>query len=157
MISGMSCSMTTSVRSSSLFSSASSVTERLGLALGDARRRFVEQQAACGCSATRQAISVMRRVPVDSSWICLVAVAVETHRRRPAPSAQCAPCVRSARVTPSIDSEEAGRLRLARATACTVSCTVIVGNSAASWNDRIRPRRAACLGAEVGDVVAVEA
>ena len=46
------------------------VPERLGLALGDARGRLVEQQQV-GCSATRQAISVMRRVPVDSSWIGL--------------------------------------------------------------------------------------
>ena len=98
----------------------------------------------------------MRRVPVDSSLDLLVAVA----RRGPSTpisSRARRPCGARRRRRPATDATErcVGATALERERA-RVSSTVIVGNSAASWNERIRPRLAAVLGAELGDVLAVE-
>ena len=68
-----------------------------------------------------------------------------------------APCARSPTVKPERRGQEAGRLRPLAARASRSRSTVIVGNSAASWNERIRPSRAAPSGPSGGHVAPVEA
>ena len=65
-MSGMSCSTTTIEQPSSSRRRSDERAERLGLALGDARRRLVEQQDR-GLWATTAARSTTRREPVESS------------------------------------------------------------------------------------------
>ena len=70
--------MTMSVRSSSLLSRSKSAPERLGLALGDARRRLVEQQQP---RLQRDEAGDLGDAPGAGRQLLdlLVAVAVETH------------------------------------------------------------------------------
>ncbi|CAB4708073.1 unannotated protein [freshwater metagenome] len=70
MIIGMSCSMITSVSPSSSLSLTMS-RARASLSFCATPELGSSSSSIVGSSATRQAISVMRRVPVESSWIWL--------------------------------------------------------------------------------------
>ncbi len=81
---------------------------------------------------------MIRRVPVDSSWIWL-----DRYRVSPiqAMSSSARASLRSS-APRSPSSDGMSRVGSARSKASwTHSSTVSVGNSAASWKDRIRPRR----------------
>ena len=152
--SGMSCSMTTMAQPVRSRTSRSRPVERLGLALGDAAGRLVEQQHAWAPGPAVQARSTMRRVPVDSS-------PVGRCRRLPRPisssssSTRSATCAARTRTTPAAGGRRPARCALdtwrSRATAI-VSATVSDGKSRASWNERPSPRWARAERRDVGDV-----
>ena len=139
---GMSCSMTSMRDAEPIAEPSEQVAERLGLALRDARRRLVEQQharlerdQACelgdAARAGRELADLLVRYACSPS-------------RRPAraPAPPCAARPRRAR-----RSRRRTRVGSPRSSAsCTVSITVSVGNSAASWNERIRPSSARASG-----------
>ena len=147
-MSGMSCSMTSSAQPVSALDAPEQRAERLGLPLGDAGRRLVEQQhrRVVGDAIAR---STMRRLPVDSSRHELVAERAEAHQldevvdgpRDVAPPA---------RTTPGRSSSAARWSRTSRWRSrpmAMFSATVSDGKMRASWNERPRPSQARRSGA----------
>ena len=87
----------------------------------------------------------MRRVPVDSS----LDLACRGNGRAPscATSSPARSCLRRCAAPPAErTSARTGSGSSRSSASSTQSSTVMVGNSAASWNERMRPRLRACLG-----------
>ena len=80
LISGMSCSMTRIAQPGSVADVEQQRAERLGLALGDAGRRLVEQQDTSGRAPMMQARSTMRRRAGRQLADELVAEGAEAHQ-----------------------------------------------------------------------------
>ena len=148
MISGMSCSMMSSVRSSSSLSSheqrARAPRSRVWAMPDDGS----SSSSSCGCE--RDEAGDLGDAPGAGRQLLdlLVAVARRGPSQRRARAA-CGSLRRSPPCRPSSDGEEAGSaatrssasMHATRARSC-------VGNSAASWNERIRPSRPRASGPE---------
>ncbi len=156
-ISGMSCSTMTSVAPVRWRRSSSSVGERLALALGDPRRRLVEQQdrrvVGDGAGEVEDAPGagrqLGRRTPRDSGPAPSPRAARRPGWRHPPPS-------RWSRRRGSVQATGSRTSTWRSNATASASATVIDGNRRASWNDRPRPSAARSRRGQLGDVVAVE-